>query len=328
MDNIEAVCDGSEYIYNETEYTEEGFYEFVLSGENSGGCDTMVTLDLTFEDPYVFGLANGGEDEAFCIEDAEISALINPGQSGFWTSEGLAILDHINQSSTGLSNLQPGPNVFVWSASSPACPDYDQDTVIIDYLPLPVPAEDSFSFDFAVSTFHLDVMANDSFPWIETPYFITAEVDTGGMIIQENDSTLLFAPQPSFSGLIQGTYTICGTLCPDECVEQIFQINLQNDFWDKEDAFYPPNGITPNGDGDNDMFVIDPLLENPDLYPDNELIIFNRYGSMVYKARPYLNDWDGTGPGGSDLPEGTYYYVLRLNLNEGELYRGDITIIR
>ncbi len=63
--------------------------------------------------------------------------------------------------------------------------------------------------------------------------------------------------------------------------------------------------ITPNGDGLNDNLYID----NIERYPDNLLIVFNRWGGEVYRKKNYKNDWNGTIDGVS-LPTGVYFYVL------------------
>jgi large repetitive protein len=70
------------------------------------------------------------------------------------------------------------------------------------------------------------------------------------------------------------------------------------------------------------------LLLNPDKFPDNELIVFNRWGDIVFRASPYINNWQGVNSKGEDLPDGTYYYILRLNIGRGEIIRGDVTILR
>ncbi|MBB2151224.1 T9SS type B sorting domain-containing protein [Pedobacter gandavensis] len=82
-----------------------------------------------------------------------------------------------------------------------------------------------------------------------------------------------------------------------------------------------PNVFTPNGDGKNDAFVITGL----ERYPENELSIFNRWGSAVMEKKPYKNDWDG-----SQLTEGTYFYLIKVKManNTWEVYKGFITIIR
>ncbi|MFB2119719.1 gliding motility-associated C-terminal domain-containing protein [Parapedobacter sp. 2B3] len=82
-----------------------------------------------------------------------------------------------------------------------------------------------------------------------------------------------------------------------------------------------PNGFTPNGDGLNDLFEIRGL----EFYPENRLLIFNRWGNEVYSVKTYKNDWDG-----ADLNEGTYYYIFELRLHSGhwQTFKGFVTIVR
>jgi gliding motility-associated-like protein len=82
--------------------------------------------------------------------------------------------------------------------------------------------------------------------------------------------------------------------------------------------------FTPNGDGVNDLWFLDGLSN----FADNELKIFNRWGSLVYEAKPYQNNWDGHSKKGDPLPSATYYYILKLNDAEGKVHSGHVTIIR
>ncbi|MVT08392.1 T9SS type B sorting domain-containing protein [Chitinophaga tropicalis] len=80
------------------------------------------------------------------------------------------------------------------------------------------------------------------------------------------------------------------------------------------------NILTPNGDGINDKWVV----KNLELYPDNEVKIYDRAGRMVYNRKNYSNDWDGR-VNGNPLGEGTYYYFITI---KGELkLKGFITIV-
>ncbi|WP_242135528.1 T9SS type B sorting domain-containing protein, partial [Aestuariivivens marinum] len=100
-------------------------------------------------------------------------------------------------------------------------------------------------------------------------------------------------------------------------VENGIDINPDNN---RAEAFVEPNCLTiynefsPNGDGDNDTFVIDCV----ERYPESKLEVYNRWGTKVYEVRGYQNDWDGTSNesliinGSEKLPTGTYYYVLDL----------------
>jgi len=74
-----------------------------------------------------------------------------------------------------------------------------------------------------------------------------------------------------------------------------------------------PEGFSPNGDGTNDFFVIKGIKD----FPNSKLIIFNRWGSIIYEAEGYQNDWDARAEnsmtvGTEIVPEGTYYYIIDL----------------
>jgi gliding motility-associated-like protein len=64
------------------------------------------------------------------------------------------------------------------------------------------------------------------------------------------------------------------------------------------------NVYSPNGDGINDVFLI-PNLED---YPSVKLIIFNRWGNIIYQDDDYSNDWGLTNFNGEILQDGVYFY--------------------
>lgn len=71
------------------------------------------------------------------------------------------------------------------------------------------------------------------------------------------------------------------------------------------------NVLSPNGDGDNDTWWIDGI----NLFPDNFVEIFNRWGNSVWHAKHYDNKrvfWRGQNDAGQPLPAGTYYYVIDI----------------
>ncbi len=69
------------------------------------------------------------------------------------------------------------------------------------------------------------------------------------------------------------------------------------------------NALSPNGDGVNDVFEI----ENIEDYPDNELTIYNRWGTKIFSEKNYGNNWDGKSMQNNKLlPVGTYFYVVKL----------------
>ena len=62
-------------------------------------------------------------------------------------------------------------------------------------------------------------------------------------------------------------------------------------------------------------------------YPNASIKVFNRWGAVVHETSGgnYVA-WNGTS-NGSELPVGTYYYIIDLN-NGDDAQTGPITIIR
>ncbi len=89
-----------------------------------------------------------------------------------------------------------------------------------------------------------------------------------------------------------------------------------------------PDIITPGSpDGKNDELYF-PDLETAPANTDNDIVIFNRWGQVVFKAAPYLNNWKGETENGVALPEGTYYYVLLLRDGKKNAIHGNVLLIR
>lgn len=85
------------------------------------------------------------------------------------------------------------------------------------------------------------------------------------------------------------------------------------------------NAFSPNGDGINEKWII----ENIGQYPENRVLIFNRWGDRLKKYQGYDNEgkvWTGTGPNGKELPAGTYFYVIESG--EGLTEKGYVQITK
>lgn len=81
-----------------------------------------------------------------------------------------------------------------------------------------------------------------------------------------------------------------------------------------------PNAMSPNGDGINDYFKI----YNLESYPDNELVVIDRRGKVVYRCKNYQNDWSAEG-----IPDGVYYFRLLIkHPSNSKINQGTLTIIR
>jgi gliding motility-associated-like protein len=128
-----------------------------------------------------------------------------------------------------------------------------------------------------------------------------------GSIVFNADGTYTYTANPNFSGSDTFTYRLCDA--DGDCNQATVTISIIE--------FLTPNQIfTPNGDGNNDTFFI----EGIEFYPNNRLIIYNRWGNVVYEKAGYANDWDGFSNmriiGNTSLPVGTYFYMLEYGDNK------------
>ena len=96
--------------------------------------------------------------------------------------------------------------------------------------------------------------------------------------------------------------------------------NYVNCFQPEPPIIVIPNVFSPNGDGVNDLFTIQNLL----LYDYRSIIIYNRWGKVVYSSNQYNNDWDG-----KNVADGVYFIVVNI-LNGGVLqeFSGTLTILK
>ncbi len=119
-------------------------------------------------------------------------------------------------------------------------------------------------------------------------------------------------PSPTMTFNEPGAYTITLVVTTTQgCTDTITYVYVI-----RPEEIFIPNVFSPNNDGVNDAFHI----VNIQYYP-NTLTIFNRWGTVVYQMRNYANQWRG-----ADAPDGTYFYVLKLE--EGREFSGHLTVLR
>ncbi|MBA2584742.1 MAG: gliding motility-associated C-terminal domain-containing protein [Bacteroidetes bacterium] len=114
--------------------------------------------------------------------------------------------------------------------------------------------------------------------------------------------------QDSIYGLETGIYSVTVTDSYGKTSSIEFSIELERT---SACFFHIYSGITPNGDGENDTWIIDGI-EN---FPENSVEIYNRWGDKVWASKGYDNNtavWIGNNKNGKPLPDGTYFYIVTL----------------
>lgn len=299
-----------------------GLYQLLVTNSDNG-CTAIDEVKISLDLP---ALANAGAAQFICDDATTLTANLPAGTSGVWTNLSTGSLSATNQAEVSATNLADGTNQFVWTLSAPGtCTNYSADTITVTVETAPVANNDVLDIGEETRIGSINLRANDNLNFVSN-FGITLlnQPELGIVESLSASGELVFRAFKGAAGETTIEYEICNTLCPEKC--DVGQLVIFIEFDEEPEV---PNTITPNGDGMNDAFVFDKLLfAKPDQYPDNELIIFNRWGDIIYQAKPYLNDWQGQNNSGQDIPQGTYYYILRLDISNGDIIRGDITVVK
>lgn len=299
-----------------------GTYRLLVTNplNNCMDADTVVvTLNNTL------GSANAGPDQDLCGDLTTLTANLPAGTTGLWTSVSSAVIATPDQGTTEVSNLRNGSTTFVWTLSAPGCANYSADTVVVVSSGKPEANNDALNIGADVRSGSVNVTSNDILTGITNFEATLLGNPSFGMIDSFVNNTLYFSVGIGAEGSAELAYQVCNLDCAGQCDTALIIINVENDGKEPE----LPNTITPNGDGLNEALVFDILLSNPaEEFPNNELIVFNRWGDIVYQSKPYANNWQGTNNDGKELPHGTYYYILRLDIGNRDIIRGDVTIVK
>ncbi|MDZ7880340.1 MAG: gliding motility-associated C-terminal domain-containing protein [Saprospiraceae bacterium] len=299
---------------------------------STGLCDTVnLTVNVVAERPLtdttiVVPLIIG-QDSLFCgIDTTQLRGLVDtiydacPGKNGSFARMVIDRVTHCVQI-TGVRIGQDTMCVVVCNSFSGIC----------DTTNLIVAVRDSV-------TNNIVVIANDDFDSLRrgtTKVLQVYDNDT----IRPRQATLLTIISPPIKGsadtisfrdgLIKYTSTRAPSSCGLDsfryrvCVDSICDTALVVVIVVCPDSLRAYSAISPNGDGRNDVFLIDGLQN----YPDHTVCIFNRWGNQVLNQKNYQNDWSGTW-NGANVPDGTYFYFIRDDKKGEIVLTGYLQVLR
>ncbi len=289
-----TICEGDSIVFNEVVYSEEGIYAAYLT--NALGCDSIATFKLTVSE----------------TSDSIINYSICEGES--YVFNGKTYNKTGNYSDT-LINILGCDSIASLELL------VNQNTSSIYYET--ICKGDSISFNgsfYSIAGTYQAQLTNaklcDSIAGLvlavsnpASTYIYETIVDGDSFYFNDDYLTI----EGIYVDTLQSYYN-CDSIV-------ILQISVIKNV-------VVPDIFSPNKDGANDVLIIKNLHQ----YPNNKILIFNRWGNKVWEAGPYLNDWDGTNQfgvtvGGENLPVGTYFYILELG-DGSEAYKGYIYLNR
>jgi gliding motility-associated-like protein len=193
----------------------------------------------------------------------------------------------------------------------------DTTIIIVTVLPdsvqlIPPIAVDDAATTVINSSVVIEVLENDTLNGTLTSIVILEDPEYGTATVTA-DNNIEYAPFQDVCDVIDSFTYVIGNGIGFDTATVTVEILC--------DSITIFSGFSPNNDGVNDVFTILGL----DNFPDNTLLIFNRWGNQVFETMNYQNNWDGKWDG-KDLPDGTYFYVL--DLGNGEKLSGYVQIHR
>jgi len=302
----------------------------------NGPCDAIIEDAVSiFHFDSNESDAEAGDDQEFCGIPLAVDLNANPtiGNTavGTWSvvnsPEGSAPLNFtdINEESAVVSGFETGVYTLTWTVDNGECGITSDEVTINIFDPLVDSPSVGEDFSVCEDEFELEPSLILEGNPVDLPATVLWSVIDGDPII---DQTALNTtnPEVTYLGDIQVPlttvtnsflYTINNGPCGSESDTLIVTLIdcLTIDI---------PDAISPNGDFFNETWEIPNLIK----YPNNNMKIFNRWGSKIFEENNYQGGWNGTSSHpstiGEELPVGTYFYLLDLGdgspTREGYVY--------
>jgi len=145
------------------------------------------------------------------------------------------------------------------------------------------------------------------------------------------DGMLVYTPDNGFYGMDTILYRVCNSYGLSDFGRVYITVLAPSCGFDElKDGIM--GGISPNGDGLNDEWIIQDLIIC-DAFKNNFVRVFNRWGNVVFDANNYGSEgawWNGTWENnGEALPVGTYFYAIDIEgVDPKDCPRGSIEVFR
>ncbi|MFN8299670.1 MAG: choice-of-anchor L domain-containing protein [Chitinophagales bacterium] len=244
---------------------------------------------------------NASVDQLVCAQDrGNIDLTVNSGTAPYTFSW------NTGATTEDLTNIQPG-NYSVIVKDANGCP-FDTTFVVVNQ-----------------NLFNVTASGGGTVTLGQTAEIHASSTGSSETVYNWNPTFGVPCPTCPDNTVQPGHYTLYTVIATDTngCVAQdTVSVDVIADH-----TIFPPNGFTPNGDGNNDYFQ---LFGNLESIRYINIMIFDRWGEKVFEANEPYFKWDGTYKG-EKLEPAVYVYVMKIVHIDGfnqKTFKGSITLLR
>ena len=298
-------------------YAALGTYPVQLLAVSSFGCKDSVSKMLVVNpNPVVkFTVDDSVGCEPLCVSFQDLSTVLT-GVNALWAwnaGDGSAVNNSRNFDHCYSNDSIFAPNIFdvtLTVTSDSGCSTTLLKTNYITVYPLPIAGFSTVPDEETIIN----------------PIISVIDASTGANFWHWNfgDLDTAFGIQPlPHTYADTGTYQIALTVTTQYgCID----VEYHNIYIGPDFVFYIPNAFTPNADGVNDSFIGKGIF-----IKEYEMLIFDRWGKLIYKTDSIDKPWDGKANNGSEIAQiDVYVYVVVVTdfKFQKHNYSGIVTLVK
>jgi gliding motility-associated-like protein len=316
-----TICQGQTYVDGPNSFTAAGNY--TLHYQSVHGCDSIINLNLVVYPSY-----SAVHYDTICDNQSLHVGNYVHNQTGVYadtlsTTYGCdsVIIEHLLVKARTFTNIVErrceGDSVFISNKIYTITGVYHDtlvnsvgcDSIIISNLYFEHPSVDLVALSDTV------LGAGETFEFL---------VNTG----YASDSIISLTPVKQIDSIGNNKYSIRanGVVTINIVTETSLGCIASDSLTIREINIVLPTVFTPNGDNQNDIFII----RGGHAYELNRFFIVNRYGEIVFSTNDLSEGWDGKYQG-IDQQVGTYQYNIEAHLRGSKKklhFKGNVQLLR
>ncbi len=160
----------------------------------------------------------------------------------------------------------------------------------------------------------IDVLNNDDYDCSAPSISVVDGPEVGSVLV--TGVGIIYIPELGGTGEYTFTYEVC---CDNQCDQATVTVNVEAHVPCNVDSpsFRLPNAVTPNGDGVNDVIDLNKVFD--ECKPETSTFkVFDNLGREVFSQSAYdgtLPQWSAKSKANTELPAGTYFYTLEVEID-------------